>query len=197
MTLQCIAGICFSVVIASEAAIAQPRSGVPAPGLVRHETTVLVRDLNGGWRSIEVRRGEARTGPSERVEEETIQRRNLNGELTVTERNVTSRSRTNDQEQAVIETYTPYADGISPLALSQRVQRTTTATADGGRYTVEEVESRSRVAPTEPMRLTGRTLTTVRPAGAGRWVTERQVFERDLNGQLRLVANETEDLIEE
>ena len=45
------------------------------------------------------------------------------------------------------------------------------------------------------MRLTGRTLTTVRPAGAGRWVTERQVFERDLNGQLRLVVNETEDLI--
>ncbi len=85
----------------------------------------------------------------------------------------------------------------SPLALSQRVQRTTTATADGGRYTVEEVESRSRVAPTEPMRVTGRTLTTVRPVGAGRWVTERQVFERDLNGQLRLVVNETEDLIEE
>jgi len=197
MTLQCIAIICFSVVITSEVAIAQPRSGDPAPGLVRHETTVRVRDINGGWRSIEVRRGEARTGPSERVEEETIQRRNLNGELTVTERNVTSRSRTNDQEQAVTETYTPYADGISPLALSQRVQRTTTATADGGRYTVEEVESRSRVSPAERMRVTGRTLTTVRPAGGGRWVTERQVFERDLNGQLRLVANETEDLIGE
>jgi hypothetical protein len=197
MTLQCIVGVCFSVVVASEAAIAQPRREAPAPGLVRHETTVLVRDLNGGWRSIEVRRGEARTGPSERVEEETIQRRDLNGALKVTERNVTSRSRTNDQEQAVIETYTPYADGTSPLALRQRVQRTTTATADGGRYTVEEVESRSRVSHTEPMRLTARILTTVRPAGAGRWVTERQVFERDLNGQLRLVVNETEEVIGE
>jgi hypothetical protein len=194
MTLQCIVGICISVVITSEAAVAQPRSEAPAPGLIRHETTVLVRDINGGWRSIEVRRGEARTGPSERVEEETIQRRDLNGGLAVTERNVTSRSRTNGQEQAVIETYTPYSDGISSLALSQRVQRTTTATADGGRYTVEEVETRSRVAPTEPMRVTDRTLTTVRPAGAGRWVSERQVFKRDLNGQMRLVVNETEDL---
>jgi hypothetical protein len=194
MTLQCIAGICFSVVITSEAAIAQPRSDTPSPGLVRHETTVLVRDINGGWRSIEVRRGEARTGPSERVEEETIQRRDLNGGLAVTERNVTSRSRTNGQEQAVIETYTPYADGISSLALSQRVQRTTTATADGGRYMVEEVETRSRIAPTEPMRVTDRMLTTIRPAGAGRWVSERQVFKRDLNGQMRLVVSETEDL---
>jgi hypothetical protein len=196
MTLQCIAGICI-VVVTSEAAIAQPRSEAPAPGLVRHETTILVRDINGGWRSIEVRRGEARTGPSERVDDETIHRRNLNGELAVTERNVTSRSRTNDQERAVIETYTPYADGVSSLALSQRVQRTTTGTADGGRYTVEDVESRSRIAPTEPMRLTDRTLTTVRPAGAGRWVSERQVFKRDLNGQMRLVVNETEDLIGE
>jgi hypothetical protein len=196
MTLHRIAFIGFCVLITSEAATAQPRRDAPAPGLVRHETTVLVRDINGGWKSIEVRSGEARIGPSERVEEETIQRRDLNGELTVTERNVTTRSRSSDQEQAVIETYTPYADGISPLALSQRVQRTTTATADGGRYTVEDVESRSRVAPSDPMRVTGRTVTTVRPVGTGRWVTERQVFERDLNGQMRLVSNETEDLIE-
>jgi hypothetical protein len=197
MTLQCIVGVCFSVVVASEAAIAQPRREAPAPGLVRHETTVLVRDLNGGWRSIEVRRGEARTGPSERVEEETIQRRDLNGALKVIERNVTSRSRTKDQEQAVTETYTPYADGTSSLALRQRVRLTTTATADGGRYTVEEVETRSRVSSTEPMRVTDRTVTTTRPTRAGRWVTERQVFKRDLNGRLQLVGSETEDLIGE
>jgi hypothetical protein len=67
---------------------------------------------------------------------------------------------------------------------------TTTATADGGRYTVEEVEARSHVAPSEPMRVIRRIVTTVRPIGADRWVTERQVFERDLDGRLRLVRNE-------
>jgi hypothetical protein len=163
------------------------------PGLVRHDSTQLVRNINGRWQPTEVRRGEAQTVASERTEEETIQRLDMNGKLVVEERNVTRRSTTNDQEQVVIETHAPKADGISALALSQRIRRTTTATADGGRYTVEEVESRSPVAPSDPMRVTHRTVTTVRQVGTGRWVTERQVFERDVNGQLRLIFNDTEE----
>jgi len=38
-----------------------------------------------------------------------------------------------------------------------------------------------------------RTLETVRSVAQGRWVTERQVFERDQNGRMFLVANETEE----
>jgi hypothetical protein len=102
----------------------------------------------------------------------------------------------NDQDDEVIETYAPNADGLSrsnSLALSQRVHRTTTATADGGRYTVEEVEGRNPAAPNDPMRVIRRTVTTVRPIGADRLVTERQMFERDVNGRLRLVSTESED----
>jgi hypothetical protein len=40
------------------------------------------------------------------------------------------------------------------------------------------------------MRVIRRTVTTVRPISAERWVTERQVFEPDLEGRLRLVRNE-------
>jgi hypothetical protein len=164
------------------------------PGQVRHGSTQLTRDVNGRWQPIEARQGEAREiGASERMEEETIQRRDMNGNLVVEERNVTRRSNANGKEQVVIETYAPYADGISRFALSQRVHRTTTATADGGRYTVEEVEGRSHGAPNDPMRVTRRTVTTVRQVAADRWVTERQVFERDVNGQLRLVINDTEE----
>jgi hypothetical protein len=163
------------------------------PGLVRHDSTQLIRDSNGQWQPIEVRRGEARIVDSERMEEETIERRDVNGKLAVGERHVTRRSITNDQEQVVTEVYAPYADGSSPLALSQRIHQTTTGTADGGRSTVEEVESRSSVAPGDPMRVTRRTETTVRPIAPGRWLTERQVFERDVNGQLRAVINETEE----
>jgi hypothetical protein len=168
------------------------------PGVVRHDSTHLVRDVNGRWQPIEARRGEAREiGASERMEEETIQRRDINGKLAVDEKTVTRRSNAKEQDHVVIETYAPCVDGLPPsdsrLALSQRVHRTTTATADGGRYTVEEVEGRSRVAPNDPMRVIRRTVTTVRQIGTDRWVTERQVFERDVNGRLRLVINDTEE----
>ena len=96
----------------------------------------------------------------------------------------------------MIESYGVYADGSTrsdgQLVLSQRVRRTTTPNADGGRYTVEEVEGRSFVAPSDPMRVMSRTVTTVRPVGAGRWITERQVFERDVNGRMQLIFNDAE-----
>ena len=167
-------------------------------GAVRYDSTHLVRDVNGRWQPIETRRGEAREiGASERMEEETIQNPDMNGKLAVDERNVTRRSTANEQDRLVVETYVPYADGLlrsdSRLGLSQRVRGTSRATADGGRHTVEEVESRSYVVPSDPMRVIRRTVTTVRQIGTDRWVTERQVFERDINGQLRLVINETEE----
>jgi hypothetical protein len=43
------------------------------------------------------------------------------------------------------------------------------------------------------MHVTRRTLVTVRSVSPGRWVTERQIFERDPNGRLVLVTNETEE----
>ena len=133
------------------------------PGLLRHDSTQLVRDINGRWQPIEARRGEVRDiSASERTEEETIQRLDMNQKLAVTERSVTRRSSANGREQVVIEIYAPYTDGSSRLVLSERVHRTTTPTADGGRYTVEEVEGRSNVAPDDPLRVTRRTVTTVR-----------------------------------
>jgi hypothetical protein len=168
------------------------------PGVVQHDSTHLVRDINGRWQPIETRRGEAREiGVSERVEEDTIQSRDINGKLAVDEKTVTRRSNANEQDDVVIETYAPYVDELprsdSRLALSQRVHRTTTATADGGRYTIEEVEGRNLVAPNDPLRVIRRTVTTVRQIGTDRWVTQRQVFERDVNGRLQLVINETEE----
>jgi hypothetical protein len=167
------------------------------PGVVRHDSTHLVRDVNGRWQPIETRRGEAREIGAERIEEDTIQRRDINGKLAVDEKTVTRRSNANAQDDVVIEIYAPYVDGLprsdSRLPLSQRVHRTTTATADGGRYTIEEVEGRNLVAPNDPLRVIRRTVTTVRQIGTDRWVTERQVFERDVNGRLRLVINETEE----
>jgi len=166
------------------------------PGLIQHDSTQLVRDINGRWQPIEARHGEAREiGASERLEEETIQRRDINGKLAVDERTVIRRTNANEGEQVLIETYAPYADGLPRLGLSQRVHRTTAATADGGSDTVEEVEGRNPVAPNDPMRVTRRTVERVRQIGPDRWVTERQVFERDINDRLSLVSDDTEERI--
>ena len=163
-----------------------------SPEAVRHEETQLVRDANGRWKPIEIRRGEIRKAGTERLEEETVQRRDLNGNLAVKEVNVIRSSGTKEQEQVVTETYSPQTDvhsldGRPPLLT--RIQRTTTATADGGSYTVEEVEGRSRVSPNEPMRVIRRTVTTVSKIGPDEWVTEQQRFELDPNGRLRLVRH--------
>jgi hypothetical protein len=169
-----------------------------SPAVVTHDSTWLVRDLNGRWQPNETRSGESRNiGPSERVEEETVQRPDLSGTLVLSERTVTRRSEANGREQVVIETYSQNAEGFvrsdSRLALSRRVRRSTTAAADGGRNTVEEVEARSLVAPNDPMRVTQRTVTAVRRIGPDRWVTERRVFELDANGRMVPVSTETEE----
>jgi hypothetical protein len=166
--------------------------------VVRHDSTRFVRDLNGRWVPTEARSGESRgIGSAERVEEETIQRPNLNGALVLHDRVVTRTSESNGETRVVIETYSQVADGFvrsdSRLALRERVRRSTTTTADGGRSTVEETEARNPIAPNDPMRVIRRTLETVRSAGAGRRVIERQIFERDQNGRMFLVTNETEE----
>ena len=167
-------------------------------GATRFDSTRAVRDVNGEWQEVETRRGEARaSGPSERTEEETVQRRDVNGNTVMDQRIYTRRTTANGRDVEVIEVYAPPTDqkgrSDSRLALGQRIQRTTSATPDGSRQTVEEVEERNSVAPNQPMRVTRRTVTTVRQTGSGRTVTEREFFERELNGSIRLVRTETEE----
>jgi len=155
------------------------------PGVVGRESMYSIRDANGRWQPVETRRGEAREiGASERIDDETVQRLDVNGKLVDDERTVTRSFSANARDHAVIETY---ARSDGRLVLSQRVHRTTTANPDGGRYTVEEVEGRNPVAPSEPLRVIRRIVMTVRPLRAGGWITEQELFERDVNGRLLLV----------
>jgi hypothetical protein len=169
-----------------------------APTVLRYESRDLVRDQNGRWQPIEARSGEMRgAGSAERISEETIQTPDLTGTLALQDRVVTRTSESKDAQEVVIETYSQGAEGFvrsdSHLALQQRVRRSTTLTADGGRNVVEEVEARNPMAPSDPMRVVQRTVMSVRQVAPDRWQTERQVFERDLNGRFVLVTNETQD----
>jgi hypothetical protein len=116
--------------------------------------------------------------------------RDLNGSEVVSEKVVTHRGRTNDEERVVIETYLPSIEA-GRLALSQRVNRVTTMRGDG-RQTIEETAERNPAAPAEPLRVVQRSVTTVRTSGNDSYVRERQVFERDANGRLVLVHKQTD-----
>jgi hypothetical protein len=124
------------------------------------------------------------------VTETVIMRRDLNGREVVSEKVVTHRARTNDEERVVIETYSPsiYADR---LALKRRVSRVTTVTQYGSQ-TVEETEEDNPAAPSEPLRVVQRSVTTVRGSGSDSYVSERHVFERDANGRFVPVLTQTE-----
>ena len=71
--------------------------------------------------------------------------RDLNGREAVSEKVVTHRARTKDEERVVIETYLPSMEA-GRLALSQRVQRVTTVTDDGSQTVEETAKPNSRRA---------------------------------------------------
>ena len=126
------------------------------------------------------------------VTETVTTSRDLNGREVVSERVVTHRVRANDEERVVIETYLPseYADR---LALNRRVSRVTTGTRDGSQ-TIEETEERNLASLSEPLRVVQRSVTTLRRSGSGTdsYVSERQIFELDVNGRLVLVRKQSE-----
>ena len=127
---------------------------------------------------------------TETVTERVTMRRDVNGKDAVSEKVTTRRDETKDEERVVIETYAPlmYADR---LELKQRVQRVTSATADGTQ-TVEETEERNPSSPSEPLRVVRRSVTTRRKNGGDSYVSERHVWERDVNGRFVPVLTQTE-----
>ena len=171
-----------------------------SPSVARHDATQSIRDVNGRWQPVETRAVDVRQiGPSEWREEETIHRPDLSGNMTLSDRVVTRHSTANGRESLVIEIYSQN-EGLVRFdmrpALTQRVRSTTTATADGGRETVEEVEGRSLVAPADPLRVIRRSVVTVRRLGPARWSTVRRVFEMDVNGRMAPVLVDTEETVE-
>jgi hypothetical protein len=166
-------------------------------GLVRYDSSRFVRDINGRWQPREARSGESRQlAPSQLLEEETLHRPDDEGRLTLKEKTLTRRTAANGREETVTETYAPddylFRRSDTRLHLIQVVRTSTIASADGGRRILEEVEQRNPVAPSEPLRVVQRTVTTVRKAGSDRWSITREVFELDVNGRFTLTFKETE-----
>jgi hypothetical protein len=124
------------------------------------------------------------------VTETVTTRRDLNGRDAVSEKVVTLRARTDGEERVVIETYEPSIEA-GRLALTQRVNRVTTFTPEGNQ-TVEETEEPSRVSTGEPLRVVRRRVTTMRRSRSDSLVSDRQVFELDVNGRFVPVLTQTD-----
>lgn len=120
----------------------------------------------------------------------TLSERGINGTVGTAEQIVEHREQTRDGEQVTIDVYSPSIEA-GRLALTRRIRRVTTATSDGSR-TVEETEEHNAAAPGDTMRLVWRCVTTVRRTGPDSAVTERQIFERDVNGRLLPIRSEIE-----
>ena len=127
---------------------------------------------------------------SDAVTETVTTHRDLNGRDVVNEKVVTRISRTDGEERVVIDTYSPSMEA-GRLALTERINRVTTVTRDGSR-TVEETVRPSHVSPGDPPRVVRKIVTTTRKSGSDSYVSEREVFEQDVDGRLVLVRGQTE-----
>jgi hypothetical protein len=152
--------------------------------VVQNESTRFARTGNGQFRPVEVKSSEVRkTGATESAEE-LVKRIDANGVLNPAERNVIRRSSANGREEVVSENYLQAASRpTGQLDLYTRTRITTSATSDGGRQTIQEIE-RHDPAPNGPLKVVERTVETVRPLGNDRWETQRQAFHLDANGRL-------------
>ena len=162
--------------------------------LTQTETTRSLRDGNGKWQTAETRSEEVRISGTERVAEETVRKVNVNGKLEVSEKTVTKQSRNNGQDETVTETYAQNVEGLvgagNRLELNQRVRSTIEKAPDGSQQTIREVEGRSAVSPSSPLRVIERIIETVRQVGPNQWEVQRQVFALDGNGRLVPVLTE-------
>jgi len=166
------------------------------PDLFRAESTRYLRDINGRLQATDKRQFETRrVAASQFVEEDTVSALDINGKLAVAERTVTRRSEGNAQARIESETYSSNVPGLTRaenrLALSHRVRRTTMADGAGGSQTIEEFEERVPGSPSDPMRVSQRSVDTVRQLAPDRWQTERLLYQRDVNGRMALTVMES------
>jgi hypothetical protein len=153
--------------------------------VTQSESTRFGRDANGRWHATEAWNQEVRTAGAGQITEETVRVINENGTLALSEKRVTTQSKSGGQDQAVTEIYTG-----TRQELSQRVRTTTSTTGDRGQEIVREVEERNPLAPNAPLRVVERTVETMRQIGPDRWEIQRQVFGLDGNGRLVPILTE-------
>ena len=161
------------------------------PDTRRTERTIHRPDLEGRLRPMERTDYAERQAAPQRIQATTTESQvDVNNRWQVIEirnHDVRSTGVTEEAEETIL-----LRDLNGALSERSRIRRTTSPSADGGREVVEEVEERSPVAPADPVRMVRRIVETTRRAGSGRWETERQVFERDVNNRLALTSSETE-----
>jgi hypothetical protein len=161
-------------------------------GLVRRETTRSVRDANGRFQATETRSEDVRTAGPDESQEETVQRLDAIGKLSLDERTVTQRSTRNGREQTTEETFSAEgAPRAGTLQLNHRVTRTTTSAADGSSRMDEAVDARTPFAPGEPLRPAQRSVGTIRNIDGQYLEMQRQLFEVDVNRQMPPKVHET------
>ena len=162
-------------------------------GVVEVERTHLLPDANGRWEPFEIRERVVRTEAAGVQTEERIRRRDPNGKLSLAERTVTKQWKDAEgHERQTVETYSRniagtgrYGDGRLHLDRRLRIVRSTRP--DGSQRTVQQMEQRSIVAPSDGLRVAERVVEVSRPDARGGTETRRTVQALDGNNRLRRI----------
>lgn len=166
-------------------------------GTVETEKISKVRDGNGNLVPSEKRIVLSREANDQsRTEEEQIYRSDSTGRLSLSEQVYRTYSRDSEgNEQWIIDTYRKNIGGTTRygggrLHLDQRVRIVRESLPGGRERTVQEVEQRNPVAPSEDLRVVERTVTTSGPVRNGESELEVEVKALGGNGQMKTILTQ-------
>jgi hypothetical protein len=163
-----------------------------------HKSTLLPNG-NGGWQVSEVREGVVTEGNDKsRTKDERWLQPRPDGTLMLVGRTISKETGNGSAEQReTVEEYsTNVAGGFGDgsLQLNRRVTTVRRVRADGQKTTQEQVEQTNPADPSEPLRLTQKTIDTVRLKPGGSSSEIRTIESLNANGDLGVVWVDTSNV---
>ena len=162
-----------------------------------HAST-LVPDGNGGWQVSEVREGVVTEADDKsRTKDERLLQPDANGTLMLVGRTISKETGNNSGEQRqTVEDYSTNVPGGSGDGSLQLNQRTTKVRRDRGgkQVTEQQVEQTNPADPSQPLRLTQKTIDIVSPKPGGNRSETRTVESLNVNGDLGVVWVDTSNV---
>jgi sirohydrochlorin ferrochelatase len=163
-----------------------------------HKSTLLPNG-NGGWQVSEVREGVVTEGNDKsRTKDERWLQPRPDGTLMLVGRTISKETGNGSAEQReTVEEYsTNVAGGFGDgsLQLNRRVTTVRRVRADGQKTTQEQVEQTNPADPSEPLRLTQKTIDTMRLKPGGSSSEIRTIESLNANGDLGVVWVDTSNV---
>jgi hypothetical protein len=159
------------------------------------QTSTLLPDGSGKWQVYERKESTTKEDGKERTTEEQLSRQDAEGKLEPVSRTLGKESENAAGEKKnTVETYSADIPGVAPdgnLQLSQRITVVKRAASDGAQTTEKRIEQLNGGDPAAGLRVTTKTLDTVKSGSSGTQETTR-IEARDGGGDFTVVSFDTQ-----